>query len=42
VDIRLLDGGSIYGNIDISADDSITVAGGATYFDGLINPNGDV
>lgn len=41
VDIRLLDGGSIYGNIDISADDSITVAGGATYFDGLINPNGE-
>jgi uncharacterized protein with beta-barrel porin domain len=41
VDIRLLGGGSIYGDIDISADDSITIAGGTTYLDGLINPNGE-
>lgn len=41
VNIRLLGGGSIYGNIDISADDSITIAGGTTRLDGLFNPNGE-
>jgi uncharacterized protein with beta-barrel porin domain len=41
VDIRLLGSGSIYGNIDISADDSITIAGGTTVLDGVINPNGE-
>jgi uncharacterized protein with beta-barrel porin domain len=41
VAIRLLGAGSIYGDIDISADDSITVASGTTRLDGLINPNGE-
>ncbi|MFT4912599.1 MAG: hypothetical protein ACI9YM_001178 [Brevundimonas sp.] len=41
VAIRLLGGGSIYGNVDISADDSITITGGTTTLDGLINPNGE-
>ena len=41
VNIRFLGAGSVYGDIDISADDSITIAGGTTRFDGLINPNGE-
>lgn len=41
VNIRFLGSSSIYGDIDISADDTITIAGGTTYLDGLINPDGD-
>jgi uncharacterized protein with beta-barrel porin domain len=41
VNIRFLGSSSIYGDIDISADDTITIAGGTTYLDGLINPGGE-
>src|SRR5690606_9960090 len=39
VDINLLGGGDIFGNIEISADDAITVSGGETSFEGIINPD---
>ena len=41
VNIRFLGSSSVYGDIDISADDTITIAGGTTYLDGLINPGGE-
>lgn len=41
VTIRFLGASSVYGDIDISADDSITIAGGTTQLDGLINPGGE-
>src|SRR5690606_26956291 len=37
--INLLGGGDIFGNIEISADDAITVSGGETSFEGIINPD---
>lgn len=42
VAIRFLGASSVYGDIDLSADDSITIAGGTTRLDGLINPNGEL
>ena len=36
--LNLVGDGSIYGNIDIGAGDAINVAGGETWFDGIINP----
>ncbi|MFA7264026.1 MAG: autotransporter outer membrane beta-barrel domain-containing protein [Caulobacter sp.] len=42
VAIRFLGASSVYGDIDISADDSITVAGGTTRLDGVINPGGEL
>ena len=37
--VNLLGGGDIYGNIDVKAADVITVSGGETSFDGIINPD---
>ena len=34
--------GSIYGNIDLSADDTINVLSGETMFDGVVNPLGEL
>lgn len=39
VDIRFLGASNVFGHIDISADDRITIAGGETRLDGLINPD---
>ncbi len=39
VDINLLGDGSILGNIEMSADDAITVSDGETSFEGIINPD---
>ena len=36
--IDLLGDGSIFGHIDLAAGDTINVAGGETWFDGVINP----
>ena len=41
VAIRFLGASSVYGDIDISADDTITIAGGTTSLDGVINPGGE-
>lgn len=37
-----LKGGSIYGNIELSDDDVITVSTGVTSFDGVVNSGGDL
>ena len=37
VNINLLGGGTIYGNIEISDDDAITVSDGETSFEGIVN-----
>jgi uncharacterized protein with beta-barrel porin domain len=39
VDIRFTGAGSVYGNILLGGDDTITIAGGTTTFDGIINPD---
>ncbi len=39
VAINLLGGGDIYGNIEMSADDAITVSDGETSFEGWVNPD---
>lgn len=36
--INLIGDGGIYGDIDLAAGDAINVAGGETWFDGIINP----
>jgi hypothetical protein len=36
--INLVGDGSIYGNIDLQTGDTVNVASGTTYFDGIINP----
>jgi uncharacterized protein with beta-barrel porin domain len=38
VDIRFTGNSNVYGNIQISADDTITIASGVTTLDGIINP----
>lgn len=38
VDIRFLGTSNVYGNIRIGNSDSITIAGGTTTFDGIVNP----
>ncbi len=40
--INLQGAGSIYGNVDISADDLITVSAGETRLDGIVNPLGEL
>ncbi len=40
--INLLGGGSLYGNIELSDDDVVTVSAGETEFEGIINARADV
>ncbi|MXO67218.1 autotransporter outer membrane beta-barrel domain-containing protein, partial [Altericroceibacterium endophyticum] len=40
VQVNLLGGGDIYGNIELSDDDAITVSGGETSFNGIVNSDG--
>ncbi|MXO65515.1 autotransporter domain-containing protein, partial [Altericroceibacterium endophyticum] len=40
VQVNLLGGGNIYGNIELSDDDAITVSGGETSFEGIVNSDG--
>ncbi len=40
--IRLQGAGSIYGDIDVAAGDTITVSAGETKLDGVINPGGEL
>lgn len=42
VNIRFAGNSSVYGDIDISADDTITILSGATSLDGFINPDEDL